>query len=89
MNVNRFRCTAKEDAPLPMNVAELEKLIAATEAERVQCLAYIKETSAAENPAQGISYATELHEARQYKLMLDFQLEACRAKANRIRLGME
>lgn len=83
-----YSCAKGKDDILPDAVPELEQLSTAHAKEREECLAYIKRVSALENPEQGVSYAAQLHEAKQYKLMLDFKIEACRVKINRLNLGM-
>lgn len=47
---------------------------------------YIKELSALEDPARGVYYAAELHEARQYRMMLRYRKDFCLARIRRLEL---
>lgn len=77
---------AQSEEKLPDDVPGLEKRLAELEVEQQDQQQRIRELSAAENPAAGIFFAAEIHEARQYKMMLQFKKDYCRAKLNRLRL---
>lgn len=74
--------SAEED--FPEDVAALEALLAALEGEENLWAAYIKELSALEDPASGLFYAAELHEARQYRMVIRYRKDFCRARLSRL-----
>ena len=72
---------------LPDTEEELEARLVELKVEQEGWIRTIRDLSAREKPREGISFAAELHEARQFKMMLEFKLDYCRAKLNRLRLG--
>ena len=72
---------------LPDTEEELEKRLAELQGEQSAWIQRIRDLSERERPREGVFFAAELHEARQFKMMLEFKMEYCRAKLNRLRLG--
>ncbi|MDL2307020.1 hypothetical protein LJC48_03210 [Desulfovibrio sp. OttesenSCG-928-C06] len=72
---------------LPDDEEELAARMNELQAEQDAWIQKIRDLSAQEKPREGIFFAAEIHEARQFKMMLEFKLEYCRAKLNRLRLG--
>ncbi len=50
---------------------------------------YIRQLYALENAAQGRFYPAQLHEAKQFKMQLEYKQACCRAKINRIKMMEE
>ncbi|MFP5239058.1 MAG: hypothetical protein ACLGQW_04420 [Acidobacteriota bacterium] len=68
-------------------IAEAESEIATFQAQMEGVLAEIKRLMAAEDPAAGISRASEIHAARQEKLRLEFEIKFRKGRINRLRFG--
>lgn len=79
---------AQGDA-LPQSAPELTACLAAIDAEETAWQEYIRQLSAGEDPAKGVFFAAELHEARQHKMQLSYLRACCKGKINRLRLGEE
>ena len=78
-----------DDALLPTDIEGLEAQIADVRLRQENCLARIRELMNAEDPALGICHAAAIHEARQLKMMLQYQHDVRVAKRNRLRMGPE
>lgn len=75
-----------DDASLPNSIPELTAQIALLEEQGRVCEAAVRQLCEAENPARGVFFAREIHEARQRKLQLEVQKELRRVRINRLRL---
>lgn len=69
----------------PEEVPALEELLAALDEDERIWNAYIKELSGLENPASGACYAAELHQARQYRMVIKYRKEFCKSRLNRLK----
>ena len=76
-----------DDTALPGDAPALKLQIADVEARQQACLAHIRALVASEDPAKGIFHAAAIHEAKQRKMMLQYQKDLRIARLNR--LGME
>lgn len=74
--------SAEED--FPEDISALEVRLDELGEEEKLWNAYIKELSALENPARGVFYATELHEARQYRMVVKYRRDFCLARLKRL-----
>ena len=83
---NKGNKKAAPEEILPADRAGLEKRQAELTEELTVCQARIRELSTAENPAEGIFFAQEIHATRQEKLVLEFKKELCRVRLNRLNL---
>ena len=71
----------------PEELPALRVRLDSLEEEEKLWTAYIKELSALEDPATGVFYAAELHEARQYRMVLRYRGDFCRARLKRLNNG--
>ena len=62
-----------DDASLPTDAAGLTAEIARIEQQQSECAARIRELMAAEDPQKGVHSAKDIHEAKQLKMMLQYQ----------------
>lgn len=69
---------------IPEALPALEALLAVIEREIDLWNDYICRLSELEDPGQGVFYAKELHEARQYRMVLRYKLDFCRARLKRL-----
>jgi len=56
-------------------------------AKQEEVMALIRRLQAEEDPVKGVFRAEEIHEAKQEKLKLDFEIQYRNAKINRLRFG--
>lgn len=78
-----------DDASLPTDIQGLEAQIAEVRQRQDHCLARIRELMDDEDPGRGVFHAAAIHEARQLKMMLQYQHDVRVAKRNRLRLEPE
>lgn len=78
-----------DDASLPDDISALEAEIAFILQAQKDCEALLRKLVSEEDPANGVFFAQEIHEARHTKLRLEVQKELRRVRINRIRLGIE
>lgn len=62
----------------------LEAALAALEREEGEWSAYIKTLSALEDQAAGVYHAAPLHEARQYRMVIRYRKDFCKARLRRL-----
>lgn len=77
-----------DDASLPDDIPTLEAQIGEIEQAKADCEAALRRLSEAEDLANGVFFAKEIHEARQLRLQLEVQKELRRVRINRIRLNV-
>jgi len=70
---------------MSQDIEAIQREIADYEALQAQCQARIKALLAEEDPLAGVFRHAEIHEAKQEKLRLDFEVQYRRAKINRMR----
>ena len=73
-----------DDELLPNDAAALTEQIAEVDARLKACDNHIVELMAKEDPAGGVFFAAEIHEAKQNKFKLVYQRAVRVAKLNRI-----
>lgn len=73
------------DDVLSDDIAELEAQMALFEQAQKDCEIALRRLVEAEDTAKGITFAKEIHEARQLKLQLGVSRELRRVRINRIR----
>lgn len=69
------------------DIENAERDIASFEAQRAQVAESIRALQAEEDLAKGVFRHKEIHDAKQEKLRLDFEIQYRRAKINRLRFG--
>ena len=68
-------------------IAETEKEIAEFQAQRDAAMAVLKKLMESEDPAAGVFHAAEIHEARQEKLRLEFEIQFRKGRLSRLRFS--
>ncbi len=76
-----------DDASLPSNIEGLEEELLEVKHRQQLCQSLISDLMNKEDHTKGVFFAKEIHEARQLKMMLQYQHDLRTAKANRLRLG--
>jgi hypothetical protein len=69
------------------DITAIEQEIAAFEKEQAECVARIRALQAEEDPVNGVFRHAEIHAAKQDKLRLDTEIQFCKNRINRRRLG--
>jgi len=69
------------------DIEAIQREIADFEARQAECQSRIKALLAEEDPVAGVFRHAEIHEAKQEKLRLDFEVLYRRARIKRLRFG--
>ena len=78
-----------EETKLPETMPELEVMITELEARLAACDQEQKDLMAAEDPANGVFHAAEIHANRQQKNQLEATRQFAQVRLNRLRMEAE
>lgn len=73
-----------DEESFPDDIAAISARLSALEDEEKLWNTYIKDLSDLEDPAAGLFYAAELHTARQYRMVLRYRSDFCKARLKRL-----
>jgi len=68
-------------------ISTVEQELLILQEEQARCQAKIRSLMDSEDPVQGIFFPQEIHEARQQKVSLDFDIQFRKSKISRLRSG--
>ncbi len=74
-----------DDASLPTDKDALKAEIVEVERRLKDCLDHIKALADDEDPARGVFHAAAIHEAKQLRMMLQYQKDVRVARLNRMK----